>query len=407
MELVSAAEVAKRFLFAGFLTATSIVGPVADASAQSFFTTLVTDPVVGVDRGSTLALKKVDEATGYAGFDNYGAEGIGPYVASVGYAYPGLVNNSDQVEIVGVLGGPTVDGRQELLAGGIGYRYVLPDESTTLYFNADYGEITIGTEEGLAVGSQGRRESISIGARRIWKLGPTKKLTGVLQFAARSSVAELFNAPVIEEELRLLRGAVLYETGFPLTTQRRFSFAWTRGLPGFGASDPNNSSSSLPGATSVFNRASFSAETSIPLGNGFLTNAGFFGQWTNESLPLSQRCGFGTNAYSRGFDRSFINADRCFGARVEIAHNIEKPKSLKQLASLTQPFAGIDFGRLENVGNHIQEPSRGNWSSASTGIRVLREDWIGEASVTKILSKPDSPIPQDDFRFWVRAAMRF
>ena len=375
--------------------------------AQSFFSTIVVEPVVGVDRGSTLNIQKLDIPTAFLTFGTYGSEDIGQLVGGLGYAYPDLLIAGDQLDFAGVVAGPSDDGGHELLAGGVGYRVPIGDGQTYLFGGADFGNIRLGTSENLALGTLGNRASWVVGLRRSIELDQNTDLTTSFEMVRRSATGEILGTTVIDEDLRFVRLAVLYNKGAPFSFQRRFSAAVSKGFDAFGASPPINPYSSLPGASSDFLRLSFSAEASIPLPRRLVANLGLIGQWSNDSLPLPQRCGYGTNSYSRGFDRSYVNGDQCLGTRTELAYNFELPNPRDERTKFTQGYVGVDFGWVEENPNAVIPRTTETWSSGSLGVRTLRGDFIGEISLTRIFDQPASVVPQDRNRLWARGAIKF
>lgn len=376
------------------------------SQAQSFFATLVTDPATGVDRGSTSLIRSFDEPTGFITFSSIGAEAIGPYIGSVGYSLPDLALEGDQLDAVAVIGGPSAAGGLELAAGGIGYRLALGDAGPTLYANADFGGFELGTEDLLPLQARGTIANASFGARQTWPVGGGS-LTGSLEFTARSERAESAGTEVVHEDLRFIRLVVVHSQGSPFGFQSRFALSMTKGLPGLGASPMANPKSSAPGVTSDFFRVAFSAEASVPLHGNFLMNAGIIGQWSDDSLPLSQRCGYGTNNYSRGFDQGYVNGDRCLGGRLELAYDFQRPTPGDRKFRKTQGFLGIDHGYTWDNANAFVPASRDRWSSVSLGVRTLQGRFLGEIALTRILELPAGVTPQDETRLWFQTAMQF
>ncbi len=360
-----------------------------------------------MDRGSTLNIQKLDTPTAFLTFGTYGSEDIGQFVGGLGYAYPDLLIAGDQLDLAGVVAGPSDNDRHELLAGGVGYRVPIGDGQTYLFGGADFGDIRLGRRENLVLGTQGNRASWVIGLRRGIELDRNTNLTTSFEMVRRSATGEILGTTAIDEDLRFVRLSALYDKGAPFSFQRRFSVAVSKGLDAFGASSPTNPLSSLPGASSDFLRLSFSAEASIPLPRRFVANIGLIGQWSNDSLPLPQRCGYGTNSYSRGFDRSYVNGDQCLGTRTELAYNIELPNPRNERVVFTQGYFGIDFGWVEENPYAAIPRITDSWSSGSLGVRTLRGDFIGEISLTRIFDQPDSIVPQDRNRLWARGALRF
>ena len=381
------------------------------AGAQSFFGTVITDPTVGADRGSASRVRPVDDITGYLTFDTYGSEDVGPVTLGAGLSLPNLAADGDQLDVVFVLGGPSETNALELRAGGFSYRIPLGPDGTMLFTTLNHGEVVLGTERSLAFDLTGSRTAFAIGANHSWQLAQTARVTVEGEIAARDVQGDAFGVATIDESLRYARLALLYEQGIPLLLQRRLAVSVTRGLSDFGASPVQNPLSSTPGAASDFLRWAASAEASIPLSTDFVANVGVIGQWTEDSLPASQRSGFATNGYARGFDIGFVNEDRCLGARTELAYNIELP-DLNAVAEgaptrFTQAYFGVDFGILDNVGNASVAGTSDAWSSASFGFRTLRGNFIGEVSIAQILDAPAGPVSQADTRLWLRATIAF
>jgi hemolysin activation/secretion protein len=133
---------------------------------------------------------------------------------------------------------------------------------------------------------------------------------------------------------------------------------------------------------------------------------GGLGQWSDDSLPFAQTCGFASNEYSRAFDRSYVTGDSCFGGRAELFTNLPTEWADGYLKAV-QVFAASDAGHIWIAGNNARPGWQDGWASAYTGLRVLGEDFIGEASLSKILDEPAGVVPQDETRFWVLMGLRF
>lgn len=377
------------------------------ALAQSFFTNLGTDPSTGIDRGSASIVRKVESRTGYLTFSSIGAEEIGPYIASATLAWPDLIRTDDQLDLVLVLGGLSDSGGPELEALGLGYRRELAGTDITLYFNADHGDYILGSARSMALGINGSQTNAAIGARKVWSLPDHARLTATLELAMRDSESEILGTVYNDERLRMLRAAVKYERGLPFQFQQRYGISLTKGLGTLGASASESPLGSAPGVATDFLRVAFSAEASVPLLRRFLVNAGIVGQSTNDSLPVSQRCGYGTNAYARGFDQSYVNGDQCLGTRVELAYNFILPSPRVKALDLRQGFLGIDGGLIEDMANPFLARTSDRWSSVSAGYRMAKGEFVGEIALTHILDKPVGAFPQDDTRLWFQAAFRF
>ncbi|WP_220801086.1 ShlB/FhaC/HecB family hemolysin secretion/activation protein [Roseobacter sp. OBYS 0001] len=376
------------------------------AKAQSFFADFAADPATGVDKGSTSRLRKVEENTGYLTFTSNGAEELGPYNAAVGMSLPDFAAAGDQFDAVLFISGLSENDEIELAALGLGYRLQVPDTGVTLFASADHGEYRLGSSEGLALDIRGEQTNFAIGARRL-AASENSRVLASLEFALRDSSAEALGRTVVEEDLRLVRAALQRDTGQLFRFRTRLAISATKGLGGFGASAENSLLGSAPGSTANFLRIAFSAEASVPVSRRVLVNAGIVGQWTEDSLPISQRCGYGTNTYARGFDQSFVNGDRCLGSRVELAYNFKLPSLEAKRLDLRQGFFGIDGGWTEDLGNAVLTGNTDNWSSASIGYRTAIGDYLGELSVTHILDEPVGAIEQDATRVWFRLALRF
>ncbi|MCB2135322.1 MAG: hypothetical protein KDE08_05150 [Rhodobacteraceae bacterium] len=336
-----------------------------------------------------------------------GAAEIGPYITSATLAWPDLLQKEDQLDLVLALGGLSDIGGLELVAAGVGYRQEIAGTGTTLYFNADHGDYVLGSASSLALDIKGSITNAAFGARKVRTFPDHSRLITSIELALRNDRSQVQGASFTDERLRLLRAAVKYERGLPFSFQQRYGLSVTKGFDGLGASPDISPTGSAPGVSVDFLKAAFSAEISMPLSLHYIVNAGIVGQWTNDSLPVSQRCGYGTNAYARGFDQSYVNGDRCFGGRVELAYNFVLPSPKATSLDLRQGFFGIDGGVIEDIANPFVLGNTDEWSSLSAGLRVAKGDFIGEAALTKILDKPSGAFKQDDTRLWFQMGFRF
>lgn len=379
----------------------------SDGRAQSFFVDLGTDPATGVDRGSASVVSKVSKRTGFVTFSSTGAEDIGPYIASATLALPDAVQAGDQLDLVLVMGGMSQDNRPELGAAGIGYRVALPDTGLTFFANVDHSAYRIGSATGIALNARGTQTNMAVGIRNLVELSDDSRLTLSLELAARDSHSVALGATQTDERLRMIRAALRYDAGRPFGLRKRFGLSVTKGLGGLDATARGNPLASAKGTNPEFLRAAFSAETSVPLSLRYVVNAGVIGQWTADSLPVSQRCGYGTNAYARGFDRSYVNGDRCFGGRAELAYNVKLPDPRARRMDLGQLWLGVDGGWVEDLANSATARTFDTWSSIAAGYRMARGDFIGELAVSHVLDMPTGAFRQKDTRLWLQAAMRF
>lgn len=215
------------------------------ASAQSFFASNVTDPAAGVDRGSTSGIRKLDAPTAFLTFDTYGSEDIGPNILGLGYVQPDMAFSGDQLDVVGVIAGPSAEDSLELRAGGIGYRFPALGTRTEGIAYLSYANIALGTEANLAFDVSGTLSIGAVGIRHTAERENDAKLTSTAEVIARRATGTAFGTQVIDEDLRLLRVSTLYQQGLPNLFQRRFAAAVTVGLDALGASETSNGQASL------------------------------------------------------------------------------------------------------------------------------------------------------------------
>ncbi len=116
----------------------------------------------------------------------------------------------------------------------------------------------------------------------------------------------------------------------------------------------------------------------------WVINAGIAAQWADASLPLSERCGYATNAFSRGFDQTVANGDRCIAGRLEAARYLVLPPADRPDRALVQGFAGLDGGSSTTWPIRSCRPPR-DWSSLSLGVRFLRGAMVGEVAASRVL----------------------
>src|SRR5690606_35261954 len=152
-------------------------------------------------------------------------------------------------------------------------------------------------------------------------------------------------------------------------TRTRLGVTLHKGLPSLGSSPSNNPLSSLPGASSDFFSASFSADAIIPISHQFIFATGVIGQLLNASLPFSLRCGYGTNECVRAFGGAFGSGDNCLGVRDVFAHNLPLERASWGSFEFAQIFCAADAGKLWHVGSAGIPPSADTWASIYGGLR--------------------------------------
>ncbi len=370
------------------------------AWAQTFFGSIGVESAVGVERGSTALLAPVTELTQYLTLDNYGIEDVGPATASVSASVPRVLAPTDQVDLSLVLAGPGQSRAAELAAFGTGYRYAFGN-GTTAFGTASFGQAMPDGPATRDFDITGEQADVALGLRRSHSFGETRRLLWSAEVRARDVKSRSRDVPVLDESLRFAIAGLRYEAGAMRDRRIRLAAAVAKGVDALGSTRRGNSRSSTPGAVPDFERVSFSAETSQPLPGRWTFNGGLIGQWSRDVLPLSQRCGFRTNAYSRGFEVSEVTGDRCIGSRLELARDLTLPAPGR---AWLQGFAGIDGGRIgSNAGSRPVD----GWSSLSVGVRALAGGFVGEVSLTRTLDRPDVAGDGDEDRLWVRAALRF
>jgi len=377
------------------------------AQAQSFFGDLGNGVTVGVDQGSAALLPTVDETTRFLTFDTYGSVEIGREIASFSVAQPGFLVLGDQFDLVTVVAGFLGSGPTEVLAFGLGYQMPLNEKGLTWFVNADHAKVVVGGAANRALDIRGDRSNLSFGVRKTWSPSADVTTRASLEVRSRRSTGQVLGFPVLDEDLRVVQLSLQHERGVPFGFRTRFGASIAKGLSGFGASGRFNPAASLPGASAQFLRLSMAMEISLPVSARLVFNAGLAGQWADRSLPLSERCGYATNAFSRGFDQTVANGDRCIASRIELARYLTLPTQDGPSGVLTQGFAGLDAGRVWNLGSATLAPATRDWSSLSVGLRALRGGSIAEIAVTRILDDFDTAIPQDEHRLWLRVATRF
>lgn len=400
-------DLAPRLRLSSLALSVLLAFPAGIAQAQMFFGDLGDGVTVGVDQGSTALLPEVDTTTRYLSFDTYGTASIGPDIATASIARPDLLARSDQVDAVALLAGAIESGPTEVLAAGLGYRMPLGAGGLSWFVNIDHAQVVLGGQVNRALDLRGDRSNAALGLRQTWTTATGTRMRATLELRARRARGDLLGIRVLDEDLRILQASLLGESGVPFGLRTRFGASVAQGLDALGASGRSNPTASLPGASSSFLRLSLAGEVSLPVSARMVVNAGMALQWADRSLPLSERCGYATNAYSRGFDQTVANGDRCVAARVELARYLAMPATDRPDGLLLQGFAGLDGGQVRNLGNAVVAAQTQGWSSLSVGLRGLRGDGIAEIAATRILDDLRTDVSQDTTRLWLRAGYRF
>lgn len=393
-----------------YLTAAAVgvliaIAPVS-SDAEDYHPPIGAHMVTGTERGSTAVVGKVKVRTGFVVFDTYGSEDFGPGITGGAAALPSILHERDQFDAVGVIAGPLETGRKELIAGGLGYRLQVSEVGPTVFGYVNYGDAVAGRPSSRALDAKADRFALTFGVRQTLPLSKTEFLTGEVSFVARSASAELLGSKVINEDLRIIRAKAGYRRLWPAGHLVRAELVLSKGLDAFGASATDNPRASAPGASTENFDVAFRADASMPIYGPLGAAVGVAGQWSDDSLPFAQTCGFASNVYSRAFDRSYVTGDSCFGGRAELFLNLPTSWTDDHLKGL-QIFAAGDAGHIWIEGNAARPGGQDAWASAYTGMRVLGENFIGEASLSQILDEPAGTVPQDETRFWVRTGLRF
>jgi hemolysin activation/secretion protein len=373
--------------------------------AQTFFGTLGVESATGVERGSTALVMPVDDPTTFLTLDRFGSADAGPLAFSLAHARADVLRKGDQVDLIALAAGPGRTRNAELGAVGLGYRIAVgPD--LTAYFNGSLaravpdGPLTAGT------GIEGGRAQVALGVRRDISPAPDVRLSQIVELRARETGATSFGTTFLDERVQSVFIGIRRTAGRPLGQQSRLGAALSAGVADFGASATPAALASDPGASDTLLRFSASAEGSLPLRGPWAINAGIVGQVSRDSLPVSQKCGFETNAYSRGFDISELLGDSCIAGRGELAANLGRPRPGNPL--WVQAFAGIDGGRMTLNENDLRDGREEEWSSVNLGVRALAADWVAEISLSDVRESPGSATtPEGEGRRWFRAALRF
>jgi hemolysin activation/secretion protein len=378
------------------------VGPI---SAQTFFGSFGVESATGIERGSTALIERVDEPTFFLTFDRFGSEEVGPFVSSFAHARPHVLRAGDQFDVIGVVAGPGRNGAAELAAAGFGYRLSFGADMTA-YLNGSLARVAPGGPLTARFGIEGYRGQVALGLRRDVSTGTAVRMSQILELRARESGATSFGTTFLDERIQSVFLGFRRNAGSPLGRQSRLGAALSFGVADYGASAVPGALASYPGASEVFLRFSASAEGSLPLAGLWAINAGLVGQVSWDSLPVSQKCGFETNSYSRGFDISEILGDSCLAGRGELAANLRRPGPGSRL--WVQAFTGIDGGRVEQNANALRQATGDDWSSVNLGLRALGANWVAEVSLSDVLESPAATATSEgDARLWVRAALRF
>lgn len=380
-----------------------LLGAAKPGAAQTFFGDLGEGVTVGVDQGSTSLLPEVDTTTGFLTVDTYGSADVGRDIWSASLALTDVLTAGDQLDMVLVPGG-LGGGSPELLAFGLGYIGPLGDGGLEWILRGDHGDLVPGGASSRAADLRISSTNLSLGLRQTWRPTADTTLRATLEVKARDLRGTTLGGPALDEDLRVIQASFRRESGVPFGFRTRLGASLAHGLDALGASEPVNPLASLPGASSRFLRFSAAAEMSLPVSPRWVVNAGVAAQSADASLPLSERCGYATNAFSRGFDQTVATGDRCIAGRLEAARYLATPSADSPDRALVQGFAGLDGGIARNLANPVLPARTEGWSSLSLGARVLRGGTVAEVAVSMVLDDfaGEDPGP----RFWLRLGVR-
>lgn len=340
--------------------------------------------------------------------DNHGTEASGPYQATLS----GALNNTFGFHErwnggYTTVGPSSASSGQELHYFFWGYDQTINSEGLKLSIsgNASWGNPGSAILSALDYETKGFNLSTAISVPFIRTRA--ENLTGTIAFDLKNSKSTNSGGIASLDRLRIIRGELSYDKADEHNGTNQLIFSLSHGIAGLGSTENNNINASRTlGKVDFFKSTVFASRTQN-LKNNFSLYVSAFGQWTPNALLSSQECGYGGQQNGRGFDASVIVGDRCLLLSAELRHNASLSGNAQKVLDSAQFYNFIDYGNVWNIDAPLGTPEQDHASSAGTGVRLGKNKWNADFSITHTLTEPTSTTNQDDWRVWARVGTKF
>ena len=248
---------------------------------------------------------------GLAGIDNRGNRFVGPYQASGAFYLNDLIGRDDRTGLRAINTIPLKD----LHYGEISHEEPIGDEGTKLTIGGFYSDAHPGAS---LAGLHDKDYSIWFQATHPFIRSRAENLSVRARLDISSFDAELGSTLVSRDDLRVLRLQAAYDRvdTFWLTAANQAALELSQGIDAFGARTKN----ARPGTDPNFTKVAATVSRDQQLFDRFSILIAGAGQYSGDTLPVSELFGFGGPQFGRGYDFSEIVGDSGFAGKAELRY---------------------------------------------------------------------------------------
>jgi hemolysin activation/secretion protein len=287
---------------------------------------------------------------------NYGSRYLGPYQLGLNYEI-GLLPQQ-KTNVAALVSAPTDEVKSASLRHTI---------SLAPKWSADVNGSYTSAAPGYLLKVQDiESDTYEIGAGMTyqWLRQRDENLSTRLGFAMRNTHADIINAPLTRDRLRLLRLNAAYEVADAWYGYNSINTTLTQGIDGVGASRSGASFLSRAQAKPNFQKMELTAARSQGIGAGFQAIVSFDGQIASGPMYSSEEFGYGGQNFGRAYDNSEITGDHGAAGALELRYTDVNPV----VGIAPMPYVFYDIGKVWN--EDAGQNATASGSSAGFGVRA-------------------------------------
>ena len=260
----------------------------------------------------------LDETRNQAGLslNNRGSSALGPLQSSLFYKYNNLLGANDQTTFIYL----TTPGNNELRFFSLGQDIPIGGDGARLFYSLRRSESKPGGQaRSFDISSQSN--SMVVGVTYPWIRTRRQNLTTEFNFDLRNSATESFDAEIIGDHLRYLRGGLDYSLvhNDGITD---LNLKLSKGLDILDATKSDSLTISRIGAYSDASKLQGDIKRLQPLTDSTNLILKATGQWAFKPVLSAELFGIGGSEYGRAFDFSTVTGDNGYAASAEVNYKI-------------------------------------------------------------------------------------
>ena len=186
-------------------------------------------------------------------------------------------------------------------------------------------------------------------------------------FTVRDTEVELLDAKFSRDRLRLLRAHVGYNHAGILGGTSGIALDVSQGVPIFGASDPDDDTTSRADAQPTFTKAVLDVVHLQPIVDGLSLQIAAIGQYARAPLPASEEFAVGGSRFGRAYNSGEATGEDGVAVSLETGYDI---RTGTPLIRQFRPYGFYDFGKAWDRKSSSSTGSHQSVASAGIGLRT-------------------------------------